>query len=110
MFLDGTINTNVYIMMLQNNLLPFIDGVIADGATDVVFQQGNATPHVAKRTRAWFENTMQKHRFTLMKWPPNSPDIVGVFTCISILLVILTTSAFSTMLISALLFLLNLVY
>ena len=74
-FLDGTINADVYIAMLQNNLLPFIDAVIADGATDVVFQQDNATPHIAKRTHAWFENTMQEHGFTLMKWPPNSPDM-----------------------------------
>jgi len=74
-FVNATINTDSYIAILEENLLPFVDAIIADGATNVVFQQDNATPHVAKRTRAWFENMMREHVFSLMVWPPNSPDM-----------------------------------
>ena len=49
-FIDGTVNTDVYITTLRDNLLPFIDAIIADGITNVIFQQNNATPHVSKRT------------------------------------------------------------
>ena len=74
-FINERVNTDVYITVLHENLLPFIDAIIADGATNFVFQQDNATPHVAKRTRAWFENMMREHVFSLMVWPPNSPDM-----------------------------------
>jgi len=57
-FVNRTINTDSYIAILEENLLPFVNAIIADGATNVVFQQDNATPHVAKRTWAWFENMM----------------------------------------------------
>ena len=65
-FLNERVNTDVYIIILLENLLPFIDAVITDGATNITFQQDNATPHVAKRTHAWFENARCEHGFTLM--------------------------------------------
>src|SRR5579859_4728980 len=74
-FIDGTVNTDVYIVVLQENLLPFIDTFIADSITDIIFQQDNATPHISKRTRLWFEDTRHDHGFILMEWPPNSPDM-----------------------------------
>jgi hypothetical protein len=74
-FVDGRVNTDVYIALLQANLLPFIDAVIADGATNVIFQQDNAMCHVSKRTRTWFANSAIKHGFSIMQWPPNSPDM-----------------------------------
>src|SRR5204862_1670951 len=74
-FVNGTINTDGYIAMLEENLLPFIDTIIADGATNVVFQQDNASPHAATRTHAWFENAMREHGFSLMVWPPDMNPI-----------------------------------
>jgi len=74
-FVDGRVNTDVYIALLQANLLPFIDAVIGDGATNVIFQQDNATCHVSKRTRTWFANSAIEHGFSIMQWLPNSPDI-----------------------------------
>ena len=74
-FINETVNSDVYISVLQGNLLPFIDAIIADGAINLVFQQDNATPHVSKKTRAWFDTAMQEHEFSLMVWPPNSPDM-----------------------------------
>src|SRR5579859_1999550 len=74
-FFDGTVNTDVYMATLRDNLLPFIDAVIEDGATNIIFQQDNATPHVSKRTHSWFKSAMQEHGFKLMQWPPTSPDL-----------------------------------
>jgi|SRR5579859_285509 len=74
-FIDGTVNSDVYISILQENLLPFIDAIVSDSATDVIFQQDNATPHVSAKTQKWFDSVMSEHGFTRMEWPPNSPDI-----------------------------------
>src|SRR5579859_6335415 len=74
-FINETVNMDVYITILRENLLPFVDAIIADGATDVIFQQDNATPHVSKKTHAWLEGLMREHRVLLMQWPPNSPDM-----------------------------------
>ncbi|GBN02499.1 hypothetical protein AVEN_185898-1 [Araneus ventricosus] len=41
-------------------------------ANDGVFQQDNATCHVSKIVRAWFEG--HDEEFQLLPWPPNSPD------------------------------------
>jgi len=74
-FIEGTVNTDVYIMLLHDTLIPFIDVIIADGTTDIVFQQDNAFSHVSKKTRAWFDTAMSEHGFVWMEWPPNSPDM-----------------------------------
>jgi len=74
-FINATVNTDVYIAFLHENLLPFIDAVIADGASQVVFQQDNATCHVSKRSREWLANSTMEHGFSIMQWPPNSPNI-----------------------------------
>ena len=74
-FIEGTVNTDVYITLLQDNLIPFIDTIIADGTTDIIFQQDNASPHVSKKTLAWLDIAMSEHGFVWMEWPPNSPDM-----------------------------------
>ena len=74
-FIDGTVNTTLYIKLLSNNLLPFIDVLRNDGVTDIVFQQDNASCHVSKTTKAYLETAMNEHEFTVMQWPANSPDM-----------------------------------
>ena len=74
-FINERINSDVYISVLHDNLLPFIDAITSDGTTDLVFQQDNATPHVSRKTRTWLDNAMQEHGFSSMVWPPNSPDM-----------------------------------
>ena len=37
--------------MLNNNLLPYLNALIVDGVTDIIFQQDNAQPHVSKKAR-----------------------------------------------------------
>jgi Transposase/DDE superfamily endonuclease len=74
-FVDGTVDSDVYMGILQENLLPFIDALVADGLASPVFQQDNATSHASKKTRDWFKVAMKEHGFLLMEWPPNSPDL-----------------------------------
>jgi transposase len=74
-FVDGKINSDVYMGILQENLLPFIDALVADGPASPIFQQDNASSHVSNRTQNWFKAAMEAHGFVLMKWPPNSPDL-----------------------------------
>src|SRR5579859_996251 len=74
-FVNGTVNSDLYIAILRENLLPFIDALIADGTTNVIFQQDNATCHVSKKTREWLANSTSEHGFSIMQWPPNSPDM-----------------------------------
>ena len=47
-FVDGNINAQKYIKILEENLLEIMD----DG--DLFFQQDNARPHTAKATKEWF--------------------------------------------------------
>jgi len=74
-FVDSSITKEVYINMLADTLLPFIDVLYADGQASIVFQQDNATPHSSPVTRKWLEDEAKKHGFSIMHWPSNSPDL-----------------------------------
>jgi transposase len=74
-FVDQSINKEVYKTILTENLVPFIDVLINDGITNVVFQQDNASPHVAAATMQWLEDEAIKRGFSIMHWPSNSPDM-----------------------------------
>jgi len=73
--IDGTVNTALYIEILTEKLVPFVDVIAVDGVINTVFQQDNASCHVSKRTREWLEASMLEHGYTTMVWPPNSPDM-----------------------------------
>ena len=74
-FIDGTVNSDVYIDILLNNFLPYLNALTEDGIVGVTFQQDNARPHTSKKTRAFFDTTTIEHGFLVMEWPPNSPDM-----------------------------------
>ena len=74
-FIDGTVNRHIYVDVLYEVLLPFIDVLNADGITNIVFQQDNATPHVAGITRQFLTGMGNEHAFIVMEWPSNSPDM-----------------------------------
>jgi len=74
-FVDSSITKDVYISILEDSLLPFIDVLHTDGQTDIVFQQDNASPHSSSVTKQWLENEAGKHSFSIMQWPSNSPDL-----------------------------------
>jgi len=74
-FIDGTVNGSTYIQLLEQNLVPFIDLLRENGIDNVIFQQDNASPHRAKATMSWLKTSAEQHAFTIMKFPPNSPDL-----------------------------------
>ena len=73
-FIDDNIIQDTYIQLLQENLLPFIDLLHSNDVT-LTFQQDNASPHTATKTRYWLEVMSKEHEFTTMIWPANSPDL-----------------------------------
>src|SRR5437762_1622178 len=74
-FIDGIIRKEEYVAILEQNLLEYIDVLMADDLRDIVFQQDNARPHTAKATQEWLKEAANEHRFIIMEWPPNSPDM-----------------------------------
>jgi transposase len=74
-FIDGTVNKDVYIDVIRDQLMPFIDALRADGITNIVFQQDNARPHTAEKTKKTLNQLTEEHGFSVMTWPPNSPDM-----------------------------------
>jgi len=73
--IDGSVNSDVYITILRNNLLPYLDALAADSITDITFQQDNSSVHTSKKTQAFFTTTASERKFAVMEWPPRSPDM-----------------------------------
>jgi len=67
----GTNTADTYVATLCENLLPFIESMPTDIMHDFIFQQDNARIHTANKTKDWFK----KQKFTVMEWPPNSPNM-----------------------------------
>src|SRR5688572_29993593 len=67
---EGTINSQKYIDILNNNLIPFMEG-LEEEVVEYEFQQDNATVHTSKLTMTFFDDS----NINLMKWPGQSPDL-----------------------------------
>jgi len=74
-FIDGSVNSHIYILVLQNKLIPFFQALQEDGATDIIFQQDNAKPHKSKLTEKWLKDSAMQNGFSIMEWPVYSPDM-----------------------------------
>ena len=74
-FIDGSVNSHVYISVLQDKLVPFFQALHDDGATDIIFQQDNAKVHKSKLTGKWLEDSAIRNGFSIMEWPAYSPDM-----------------------------------
>ena len=74
-FIDGSINSHVYISVLQDKLVPFFQALQDDGATDIIFQQDNTKVHKLKLTGKWLLDSAMRNGFSIMEWPVYSPDM-----------------------------------
>lgn len=72
---DGTVNADKYIGILENHLLPTIRDVERRNV-EYIFQQDGAPCHTAKKTKAW----MEENEVNLMEWPSSSPDLSPIET------------------------------
>jgi transposase len=70
-FVEGNINSEKYITILQNNLIPFLESFPLSLYPNLVFQQDNATPHRSAITRDY----LKKENISPPHWPALSPDL-----------------------------------
>ena len=66
--ITSTINSHVYVEILDNFLIPSIENGFGEEA---IFQDDNASCHRAKEIKAF----LQESHITSMTWPVNSPDV-----------------------------------
>ena len=70
---DGVkVNQHVYLDMLKNRVLPWINSLPGNQA--VTLQQDGATAHTAKMVHAWCKDNF-KSFWPKELWPPSSPDL-----------------------------------
>ena len=75
-FIEGSINSNIYISILYENLLPYLDAFTANIVTNITFQQDNARSHTCKKAKAFLDSVTAEHGFTVMDdWLPYSLDM-----------------------------------
>jgi len=74
--LERSVDRWVYIGILEDGLIDVLQEV-QDTLGDPLFQQDNATIHVAGDTMAWFE----ENNIQVMEWPACSPDLNPIEHC-----------------------------
>jgi len=67
--LDGKVTAVVYIDILKNYLLPFLDDL--DDQENYLFQEDNAPIHTARIVKSWKE----ENEVDSIPWPAQSPDL-----------------------------------
>lgn len=70
-FIDSTVNTEKYIQILQNQLLPQCRRLYS--ANDYIFQQDGASAHTSRETQR-FLGQETPNFIDKLGWPPQSPD------------------------------------
>lgn len=74
-FIDGIVNAQKYIDILQNQLLPSIETIKSD-YDEVIFQQDGAPCHTAKKVKTW----LSANEIPLLDWTSSSPDLSPIET------------------------------
>lgn len=74
-FIEGTVNTDKYLDILQESLLPVMEEHLTSGQ-DFIFQQDGAACHTSKRALKWMED----HGIPLLEWVSSSPDLSPIET------------------------------
>lgn len=69
-FVDGTVNAQKYVEILEASLLPSVGDLIQDQDA-FIFQHDGAACHTAKSTKCWLRNKS----INTMDWPSSSPDM-----------------------------------
>ncbi len=69
--IEHRLNATAYLSIVADHVHPFMTTVYP--SSDGYFQQDNAPRHKAQITSDWFLE--HDNEFTLLKWPPQSPDL-----------------------------------
>ncbi len=69
--IEHRLNTTAYLSIVANHVHPFMTTVYP--SSDGYFQKDNAPCHKAQILSDWFLE--HDNEFTLLKWPPQSPDL-----------------------------------
>ncbi len=69
--IEHCLNITAYLSIVANHLHPFMSTVYP--SSDGYFQKDNAPCHKAQLISDWFLE--HENEFTLLKWPPQSPDL-----------------------------------
>ncbi len=69
--IEHCLNATVYLSIVADHVHPFMTTVYP--SSDGYFQQDNAPCHKAQIMSDWFLE--YDNEFTLLKWPPQSPDL-----------------------------------
>lgn len=67
--LEGRVTAAIYVDVLENNLLSFIDSL--DNQENYIFQEDNAPIHTARVVKSW----KQENEVDSLPWPAQSPDL-----------------------------------
>lgn len=75
-FFDSSVNTETYLAMLENELIPVLSQR-EDYENYFIFQQDGASAHYARTVRGFLDRTFTEWlgRRGTMEWPPRSPDL-----------------------------------
>jgi hypothetical protein len=65
---SGTLDSEHYLKIIEQALVPYIDRL---GIQNPIFMQDNVSIHKTRRVTAFLE----ENSMTVLKWPPNSPDL-----------------------------------
>jgi len=66
--IDGTLNSDRYIELLEEQLIPFLNNL---GKENHIFQDDNAPCHASKKTKTWKND----NEIEFLPWPAQSPDL-----------------------------------
>lgn len=74
-FIEGIVNTEKYLDILEESLLPVMEQYLTSGQ-DFLFQQDGAACHTSKRALKWMED----FNVPLLEWISSSPDLSPIET------------------------------
>ncbi|KAF2882630.1 hypothetical protein ILUMI_23529 [Ignelater luminosus] len=74
-FIIGTVDTNKYLQILEESLVPLMEKYLISGQ-DFIFHQEGAACHTSKQSLKWLDD----YSILLLKWVSSSPDLSSIET------------------------------